>query len=235
MKKLVKHISTTAFFVATSLSALCIPVILPAQGLNLIQNGSFENTNGTFIDNGQGAMSLNPSSSVIPNWITINAEMAWVSNSFPYFSTPPTTPFGAFYLDLTGYHDSSPYGGVAQSINTTIGQQYNLSFYLGTTNFYPGPISVVSTTGSSNQTFAYNPSGSGSQWGKFNYDFTATSSSTTISFLGTSTANTFYIGLDNVSVTPLSPVAVPFEFNPTVGLAAIGTWFLASKLRIKNK
>lgn len=234
MKKLIKHISTTAFFVATSLSALCIPVILPAQGLNLVQNGSFENTNGTFINNGQGVMSLNPSSSVIPNWITINAEMAWLSNVFPVFSIPPT--FGNFYLDLTGYHDSPPYGGVTQLINTTIGQQYNLSFYLGTSNpTYAGPISVVSTTGSSNQTFTYNPSGFGSQWGNFNYDFTATSSSTTISFLGTSTANSVYIGLDNVSVTPLSPVAVPFQFNPTVGLAAIGTWFLASKLRIKNK
>jgi hypothetical protein len=143
-------------------------------------------------------MSLNPGSTVIQGWTTTNAELLWINN---VNVDGIITPSGAFFLDLTGSRNSFPYGGVTQTINTTVNQQYTLSLSLGTLNpDLPGPVSVTATAGSSNQTFTFNQSGAGSQWGDFSFDFTATSTSTPISIVGISTANTFYIGLDNVSV-----------------------------------
>jgi hypothetical protein len=190
-----------------------------AQAANLLQNGSFENTAGTFVNNGFGWMSLNPGSTVIPGWTTTTAELAWGQN---VNIDNITTPFGSFLLDFTGYHNSFSYGGVTQTINTTVGQQYTLSLSLGILNpTYPGPISVTATAGSSNQTFTFNPSGSGNQWGGFSLDFTATSTSTPISIVGISTANTYYLGLDNVSVEAKTTQTVP-EPSTILGLGLLG-------------
>ena len=163
-------------------------------------------------------MSLPSGSSVIPGWTITTAELVWINNANVYGIT---TPFGNSFLDLTGYHNSSPYGGVSQTINTTIGQNYTLSLSLGVNNtnsLYSGPISVTASAGSINQIFGYDSSGSGNFWGDFNFNFTASSSSTPISIVGLSTAGGTYIGLDNVSVT-----AVPWEIDalPVVGTTLI--------------
>jgi hypothetical protein len=190
-----------------------------AQAANLLQNGSFENTAGTFVNNGFGWMSLNPGSTVIPGWTTTTAELAWGQNGN---SDGGTTPFGDFFFDLAGFHNFFPYGGVTQTINTTVNQKYTLSLSLGILNpTYPGPISVTATAGSSNQTFTFNPSSSGNQWGGFSLDFTATSTSTPISIVGISTANTYYLGLDNVSVEAKTTQTVP-EPSTILGLGLLG-------------
>ena len=49
--------------------------------------------------------------------------------------------------------------------------------------------------------FTFNPGGTGTQWGEFGFDFTATSTISPISIIGTSTAGGAYIGLDLASVT----------------------------------
>ena len=192
-----------------------------AQAFNLLQNGSFENTAGTFVNNGFGWMSLNPGSNVIPGWKTTTAELLWGQN---VNIDNITTPFGSFLLDFTGYHNSFPYGGVTQTINTTVGQQYTLSLSLGTYQSNPvyiGPVSVEATAGSSNQTFTFNPSGSGSQWSSFSFDFTATSTSTPISIVGTFSGGCCHIGLDNVSVEAKTTQTVP-EPSTILGLGLLG-------------
>jgi hypothetical protein len=103
-----------------------------------------------------------------------------------------------------------------------VNQKYTLSLSLGILNpTYPGPISVTATAGSSNQTFTFNPSSSGNQWGGFSFDFTATSTSTPISIVGISTANTYYLGLDNVSVEAKTTQTVP-EPSTILGLGLLG-------------
>jgi hypothetical protein len=192
-----------------------------AQAANLLQNGSFENTAGSFVDNGLGWMSLDPGSNVIPGWKTTTAELLWGQN---VNIDNITTPFGSFLLDFTGYHNSFPYGGVTQTINTTVGQQYTLSLSLGTYQSNPvyiGPVSVEATAGSSNQTFTFNPSGSGSQWSSFSFDFTATSTSTPISIVGTFSGGCCHIGLDNVSVEAKTTQTVP-EPSTILGLGVLG-------------
>jgi hypothetical protein len=167
-------------------------------------------------------MSLNPGSNVIPGWKTTTAELLWGQN---VNIDNITTPFGSFLLDFTGYHNSFPYGGVTQTINTTVGQQYTLSLSLGTYQSNPvyiGPVSVEATAGSSNQTFTFNPSGSGSQWSSFSFDFTATSTSTPISIVGTFSGGCCHIGLDNVSVTYNTDTETVPEPSTILGLGVLG-------------
>ena len=140
-----------------------------------------------------------------------------------------STPNGNIFLDLTGYHDSAPYGGVEQTINTTPGQTYQLSFELGVNNslgYAYGPASVSVTAGASSTILTANPSGSGMIWTAESFEFTATSSTTTIAVQGNSTAGGGFIGLDNVSVTipPSSSDFYKFYLNAgqSASLAAQG-------------
>ena len=67
----------------------------------------------------------------------------------------PTSPFslsaqdGSHFLDLTGYQTGAPFGGVTQTIATTPGKQYDLSFYLGSyTAVWGGPpVSITAAAG----------------------------------------------------------------------------------------
>ena len=169
-------------------------------------NGSFESGSYTF--NGQGADSLGVGSTAITGWTTIGGELAVIqdTNSFGL-----ATPFGDKFLDLTGYHDSSPYGGVEQSIATVLGQSYQVSLYLGinATMGAPGPVSVLVSAGGSSATLTANPMGSGDLWTLETFSFTASSASTLVSIQGDSTANGHYIGLDNVSIVGTSVVPEP--------------------------
>jgi hypothetical protein len=174
---------------------------LPAQ--ELVVNGSFENSSNTFVADGNESMSLPAGSVVIPGWTTTNAELLWISNSNPF---GPTTPYGEFFLDFTGYHDSYPYGGVTQTLSTTPGQTYAVSFSLGQyqeKSIYSGPLSATAYAGvgvTSNITFTPNTGGA-NQWSNFQMNFTAQSDTTTISLIGLTAAGGQYLGLDNVSLT----------------------------------
>lgn len=198
-----------------------------------IINGSFEA--GSFELDDDRVMSLSVGSTVMTGWTTFGAELTWLRFDNIYVSPPSD---GNFFLDLTGYHDSSPYGGVQQSVTTLAGNPYRLTFDLGVHNgnpLYLGPITVrVAATGNAFQDFTYNPGGNTVQWGTFNYDFTATGTSTEVSFLGISTAGTQYIGLDNVSLTVAVPEPASWAMLGLVTLA-IGGWFKLSKKRIRDK
>ena len=146
---------------------------LPAQ--ELVINGSFENISNTFVADGYNSMSLPPGSTVIPGWATTNAELDWISSRNPFGLA---TPFGSFFLDLTGYHDSFPYGGVTQVLPTIAGQAYQLSFSVGQdqqVSGFRGPVSVAATIGAvTTGTYTFAPAGSsGNEWSAFQVDFTA--------------------------------------------------------------
>ncbi|MGK7958554.1 MAG: PEP-CTERM sorting domain-containing protein [Crocosphaera sp.] len=216
---------------AIASSIITIFNIAPVQASNLIQNGSFENINGTFSYNRYGGMQLNPGSTVIPGWTTTNGELAWLDNSNPWGIR---TPFDSFFLELTGYTDRPPYGGVTQNIDTVVGGQYTLSMSLGLSNpSYRGPISVTATAGSSSQTFTFNSSEPGNQWGDFSLDFTGTHTSTPISIIGTSTANGYYFGLDNVSV--VKSVPEPLTILGTGTAIAFGATFKRKLAKTKSQ
>lgn len=167
---------------------------------NLLSNGSFEA--GTYMLGTDGATPLGVGNTAITGWTVDNNTIAVIGTPNIYGVTPED---GNVLLDLQGYTDSSPYGGVSQSLTTIPGNQYDLTFWIGVLNdnnysYAAGPAAVIASAGSTTQDFTNNFSGAGNQWEEFSLPFTATSDSTPISLTGLSTAGGGYIGLDNVSV-----------------------------------
>jgi hypothetical protein len=190
-----------------------------ASAANLILNGSFEKASaGNSLPTGNGE-SLPSGSTAIADWTVFGGlssdGLAWLVNGNGY---GVSTPYGSYFLDLTGYHDKTPYFGVEQTIATTEGQSYALTFRLGvdqSSDIYNGPIGVTAKAGSRSKVFDnYDPSGTGNIWKVFTLDFTAKSASTLISIQGEEGDQ--YIGLDDVVVRArptaewtASPSAVP--------------------------
>jgi hypothetical protein len=172
-------------------------------------NGSFED--GTFSPDGNGAVALSPPSTAITGWTVISSQLAWITNSNSFGLSASD---GDKLLDLTGYDDSSPYGGVEQSVATTIGDQYLLTFDLG--NYGINTIAAIEASAdASNQTFSAQNLAGGQEWYSQSFYFTATSASTLIQLLGITASNGGnYIGLDNVALTDLGPTGTPSVPEP---------------------
>ena len=195
---------------------------------NLLTNGSFEL--GTFTDQGQDTETFTAGSTVMTGWTTTGNFVSWIG---------PTNPFGlsaqdgSYFLDLTGYQAGGPFGGVTQTIATTPGKQYALSFYLGSyTAVWGGPpVSITALAGGTTGVFTNGSATSSSTWTLEDLAFTATSTSTAISLIGDAGVN--YIGLDNVAVQCVNTggcaggggtgVPEPGVFGlMSLGLAAVG-------------
>ena len=180
-----------------------------ASHANLLTNGSFES--GAFVDQGSNTMSLNPGSTAITGWTVVTDTTAWIG---------PTNPFslaandGDFFLDLTNYQLGAPFAGVSQTIATTPGATYSLSFDLGGSTRWGLPDGLTASAAGASKTFTTPSTGTLNDWYHETMTFVATGSSTTITLQGASGFN--YIGLDNVSVELGSVSAVP---SP-------GTWAL---------
>lgn len=167
---------------------------------NLITNGSFENLTG-FVDNhpDQDTDCLASGSTALAGWTTFGANLAWIG---PNNSYDVTAQDGKYSLDLTGYYHAKVYAGIEQNISTIVGQEYQLSYYLG--GDY-GTTGIKATAGETTQTSTHLFQASG--WFQEVMTFTATSTTTTISLVGTQAcSNDKYLGLDNVSVTEYSPL-----------------------------
>jgi hypothetical protein len=173
---------------------------------NLISNGSFEL--GTFSPPSNGTQSLPVGSTTINGWTVTGDAIGWIGYPNPWSLSASE---GKFFLDLTDYSSGAPFGGVAQVIPTTIGQSYELSFDLGSSNLYGRPSAIqANATGISN-VFTSALTGTHSDWEHFSMLFTASSSTTTISLAGT-TGNS-YVGLDNVAVNAIPVPAAAWLFG----------------------
>ncbi len=159
---------------------------------------------------------------------------AWIENGNPWGISAED---GTFFLDFTSYTNVGTYGGVMQSFATTPGTSYTVSFelgYGGTSPAFAGPVTIDVSAGGSSETFT---SGSGTPnpavWDAETFHFTANSSITTLSIIGTSTADGSYIGLDNVDVELASGATVPEPATATLlftGMALLG---FAARRQIK--
>jgi hypothetical protein len=165
--------------------------LCPCRTNNLIVNGSFED--GNAIPFGS-CDNLPPST--MPGW-TVGALLINRCAG----SSGVTASDGTLFLDLTGPNDTMG-GAVMQTVPTTIGQCYKLTFDLGVKQDNPilaGPITVKVKTGANTQSFTHTaPPGSGTVWNNYGYLFTAGLANTPITIEGVSGAG--YIGLDNVAL-----------------------------------
>jgi hypothetical protein len=187
---------------------------------SLLTNGSFES--GTFVDDGNKTMTLNTGSTSITGWAVAGSHLAWIDTGNPWGLSAQE---GDRFLDLTGYTPGAPFGGVTQNVATDVGQQYDLTFYLGSyTQRWGGPpVSIVASAAGTTQTFTVTTTSTESTWTPFTFHFTAGSANTAVTLTGAAGVN--YIGLDNVSLDPVGAVVIP---EPESGvLAALGMAVLA--------
>jgi hypothetical protein len=203
-----------------------------ASAANLLTNGSFES--GTYTFGGDGAVALAVGSPAITGWTVVTNTIAPIEATNSYAIVPED---GNVMLDLQGYSDSSPYGGVSQDVATSPGTEYDLSFWVGVQNsisYAVGPASVTASAGATSQTFTNNLSGAGNQWEQFNLDFTASAATTTITLSGTSTGGGAYIGLDNAvlqAATGPGPSTVPLPPAFWTALPVLAALAIAGKAK----
>ena len=188
---------------------------------NLLTNGSFEL--GSFVNQGSETMSLVGGNTTITGWTVTGDSLAWINVGNPWGLSAQD---GNLFLDLTNYTTGAPFGGVTQTISTIVGQQYQLSFELGTYTARWGgpPVSILASAGGTSATSTVSTTSTASTWTPFSLAFTATSATTTISLIGS--AGAAYVGLDNVSVDAVSGPTVPEPVSYALfalGLAAFGS------------
>jgi hypothetical protein len=212
--------------------------ISDAGAANLVSNGDFANIGNVWVNNtGVGSDDWQTSgATAIPDWTNVAgfANEFWVTSPNGYDLSASPGNATAFFVDLTGQANNKPYGGIEQTIATTAGDKYVLSFALGSSTIYNGPglaaaALTASATGTSllaSSLFVSVPTSSNG-WVTETLSFTADSSATTIEFLGDSSYTSKYTGLDDVSVTGTSapPSGVPEPASLSLlalGFAAAG-------------
>lgn len=119
---------------------------------------------------------------------------------------------GSHYVDITGNGNQGINCGITQSIATTVGVTYDLSFWMsnclatnGAAAYSSVSILDVSINGGPRQSFTHSAGNVLGQnvWAQKRLSFVATTTTTSIAFLnGTSGSTNNLIGLDDVSVVP---------------------------------
>jgi hypothetical protein len=116
---------------------------------------------------------------------------------------------GSQWLDLTGTTNTAT--GVSQAVPTAIGVSYSLSFWVSNVVDPTGIFGTTSTVdlqiNGTQVLQAVNTMGASSVtqvWQQYSYQFTATSSSTTIAFINADPSNDTSNGLDGVSLVEVT-------------------------------
>jgi len=199
----------------TGFSASFLLATNPASAINLIKNGSFENSS---LGSGFGFVSVPTNSTAINNWTV-------TSRSVDYINTLWQNSNGNFSLDLSG----SQAGSIAQTFVTQPGNQYSVSFDLaGNLECSPTTKTLRLSAGGSSQDFTFDVTGktvANMGWLSKTFSFVASGNSTTLSFASLDNTACGPV-LDNVVVTA---TAVPWETDalPVVGstvLFGFGLW-----------
>ena len=189
--------------------------------VNLVANGDFDNIGNVFVNNGGWSDNLPlPGGTDIPDWDNIAppgappgyAEEAWIEPVNGYGDIASPDNGSGYFVDLTGYTDRKPYGGIGQSIKTLPGHQYKLTFDFGASIQYNSGaldpaamfVHVIGATPLASQHFVLAPTSS-MQWDKETVLFTADSNTTMIEFIGDSSYTSDFIGLYNVGVFAVDP------------------------------
>jgi hypothetical protein len=203
----------------------------PPVRADLIGNGDFE-TPGT----SSGGYTSKTGGQTIGAWTVSGTNVLLLNTTYHESGITFNSHSGKNALDITGIGNTGSADGVTQSVATSVGTQYLLSFYVGRGDagndktsgpIYANPATInLSINGGSNVSFTNSDvTQNAVNWKEFSYLFTATTSLTTISFLNGTPLNTKtnnvgsnYAGLDDVS---LAAVPVP-EPSTIVTVALVG-------------
>lgn len=201
-----------------------LSVVPVAEAANLVVNGDFSV--------GAPASGCSAGITSLSGWaVTNNVDIDSAVQPFPSCSGI-SPPVGTYFLDLTGSgaeYGVDDVGTITQSISTTVGQVYDLSFYFGgnpqwqyTSSQYLNDGSVKSmnalVNGGIDGTYSVNTLGAAVTNGQFvleNIYFTATSNSTTIAFQSLN-------GVGITSPSDFGPLLADVSVSPVLSLPASG-------------
>ena len=193
--------------VGAALAVLAFGVPAVAKPSNLIKDRSFERPApppGTYVVYGLGKK--------VGAWTVVGpagSNVAVTSTSFTQGGYSFPAKKGQAFVDLTGTADAGLASGVAQTVTTSVGATYKLTFWVGndfdlnhayvysktsTVNVYNGSTLLISAT---------NKRGKGLAtlvWKKFAINFVATSTTTMLSFISGDPKGDKMCGLDAVDL-----------------------------------
>ncbi len=191
----------------TLVIALLVGVIAgakPAAAKNLIKDGGFEappTPDGSYVNYDEGS-TFGPWSVVGSSGNVDTVSTDFTQNGFTFKARS-----GKAWMDLTGTSNSAT--GVSQTVKTVSGTTYTLSFWVGNVYDPTGIFGITSTVdvydGSTLLVQAVNSKKGKNNnlvWQKFSVNFTATASTTVLSFINGDPANDTANGLDDVSLAP---------------------------------
>jgi hypothetical protein len=237
----------------------CVAAV-PAARANLIVNGSFEtplfpsssscgpfnDCLGYLVGDEIGAWFIPPSP--IGGWFVVGnggapgkSVVLLLDNNYdePDTNSGGTLNFhvadGFHALDLTGEGNQGLTNGVKQTIASTPGHSYEISFYVGNQyDLAPGYGATSSIGFYINGGFvdAYSNSANAVEdvtWQQFKYDFTALENLTTFAFLNNTPVGDNFAGLDNVVVSEVTSVPEP----ASIGVFGLGAFVFAVARRRK--
>jgi hypothetical protein len=186
---------------------------------NLIVNGSFELPlvpAGFYSDFAAG-------STEIQGWTVVGVDVALIHGSFTNSGVHFRAQEGVQLADLTGVTSNSQTSGVTQNVPTSIGQEYELSFYVGSASdgnlFSPSTIDVSIDNGP--RVSFTNPAtpNDALDWEQFSVSFSATGTTTNVTFFNGGALNNYSSALDNVTLI-VGPPPIPALGAP--GLVVLG-------------
>ncbi len=172
-------------------------------------NGSFEApvvNPGTFESYGAG-------STVITGWTVVGIDSTVVSGSYVEDLILFQAQDGNQWLDLTGPGTNFSGSGLTQNLATDIGQAYEISFYVGSatngSTYFPSTVDLQINDGS--RISFTNPAAptSSLDWQLFKAGFTASGTSTSITFFNGNTTYNNISSLDNVSIAAVPEPSAP--------------------------
>ena len=155
-----------------------------------------------------------------------NTGVSPVSGTFSQNGVTFNSQAGLLWLDLTG-NGSNSTEGVAQSVATTIGDVYRISFFVGNTTgggvFGTTSTVNVSVNGGPSAPFTNSQvNATALTWQQFTLDFTASTATTLINFANGDPGSDNSNGLDNVTLTDLGPSTSPVPLPGALPLFASG-------------
>lgn len=207
-----------SFSLSIAAGFLMLAAALPARA-NLLADASFE----TPAVAAGGFTLFNTGTTIGSAWSVVGApgNVGVVSGTFTQFGFSFPAQDGTQWLDLTGL-SSNHATGVQQTVSTTTGTTYNLSFWVGNIVDNGSTFGTTSTVdvliNGVLLLAAQNTGGTTTQnWKEFTTSFTATSTSTILAFLNGDPASDNSNGLDNIDLTEGGTGGIPTGSVPEPG------------------
>jgi len=181
-----------------------------AAAQNILTNGSFELPGDAGTTDAYAR--YYGGTNAISGWLTTLNGVEYYDPSRSDFGTAHTffgvAQDGAYIVDLAPVADSG--GGIQQSFPTTVGQEYEVSFFMGTVASCgrDGTAFLQASAAGVTNSFGVTNRGSFIQWFPKSFAFTAAAASTTLAFNSTDNPELHFPLIHNVSVVPLRTNAV---------------------------